>query len=66
MRVIINSIVFFLLPFLVGSGLNLNAKPVKVPGVVVNYIPASTKNFIGTPSICVLPNGDYIASHDHF
>ena len=38
----------------------------KVPGVVVNHIPASTKTYIGSPSICILPNGDYIASHDHF
>ncbi len=38
----------------------------KVPGVVVNYIPAHTKVYIGSPSICILPNGDYVASHDHF
>jgi hypothetical protein len=38
----------------------------KVPGVVVDYIPASTKTYIGSPSICILPNGDYIASHDYF
>ena len=44
----------------------LSGKTPKVPGVVVNYIPASTKTFIGSPSICILPNGDYVASHDHF
>ncbi len=55
-----------LVSLLAGSGLILNAKPAKVPGVVVNYIPASTKTYIGSPSICILPNGDYIASHDHF
>lgn len=38
----------------------------KVPGVVVNHIPASTQTYIGSPSICILPNGDYVASHDHF
>lgn len=38
----------------------------KVPGVVVNYIPASTKTYIGSPSIVVLPDGSYVASHDHF
>jgi len=42
------------------------AKKEKVPGIVVDYLPASTKTFIGSPSIVVLPNGDYIASHDFF
>ncbi|HCY40746.1 MAG TPA: glycosyl hydrolase [Prolixibacteraceae bacterium] len=46
--------------------LQLNAQVQKVPGVVVDYIPASTKTYIGSPSICILPNGDYVASHDHF
>jgi hypothetical protein len=38
----------------------------KVPGVIVNHIPAQTGVYIGSPSLCVLPNGDYVASHDHF
>ena len=38
----------------------------EVPGIVVNHIPALTKTYIGSPSICILPNGDYVASHDHF
>ncbi|MFA7003104.1 MAG: exo-alpha-sialidase [Verrucomicrobiia bacterium] len=38
----------------------------KVPGVIIDYIPASTGTYIGSPSIAVLPNGDYVASHDHF
>ncbi|MCE5347622.1 MAG: glycoside hydrolase [Bacteroidales bacterium] len=49
-----------------GSGLQVTAQSDKVPGVVVNYIPASTGAYIGSPSICILPNGDYVASHDHF
>ncbi|SHF84438.1 hypothetical protein SAMN05444274_11089 [Mariniphaga anaerophila] len=44
----------------------LCAQSEKVPGIVVDYIPASTETYIGSPSICILPNGDYIASHDHF
>jgi len=44
----------------------LNAQPKKVPGVVVDHIPASTLTYIGSPGICIMPNGDYIASHDHF
>jgi len=46
--------------------LQLNAQSPKVPGVVVDYIQASTKTYIGSPSICILENGDYVASHDHF
>jgi hypothetical protein len=39
---------------------------VNVPGVVIDYSPSETKRYIGSPSIAVLPNGDYIASHDFF
>lgn len=38
----------------------------KVPGIVVDHLPASTKTFIGSPSLVILPNGDYVASHDYF
>ena len=38
----------------------------KVPGVVIDYSPASSGIYIGSPSIAILPNGDYMASHDHF
>lgn len=37
-----------------------------VPGIVINHIPKSTGRFIGSPSICILPNGDYVVSHDEF
>jgi hypothetical protein len=46
--------------------LNINAQSNRVPGVVVDYIPASSKTYIGSPSICILPDGDYVASHDYF
>ena len=36
----------------------------EVPGVEINYIPASAQIYIGSPGIAVLPNGDYIAKHD--
>lgn len=44
----------------------VHAQSSKVPGVVVNHIPAHTGIYIGSPSICILPNGDYVASHDQF
>ena len=37
-----------------------------VPGVVIDHSPAKSDRYIGSPSIAVLPNGDYAASHDFF
>jgi len=37
-----------------------------VPGTVIAHQPASTQQYIGSPSIAILPNGDYVASHDLF
>lgn len=42
------------------------AAAVQPPGVVVDHQPASTHQYIGSPSIAILPNGDYVASHDFF
>ena len=36
------------------------------PGVVIDFEPASTKRYVGSPSIVVLPSGEYVASHDLF
>jgi len=57
---------YFLMVLFAGLVTQAQAQPVKVPGVVVDYIPTSTGIFIGSPSICILPDGDYVASHDHF
>jgi hypothetical protein len=37
-----------------------------VPGVIVNHSPQSSGLYIGSPSLAVLPSGDYLASHDFF
>ncbi len=37
-----------------------------VPGTVITHQPADSKMYIGSPSIAILPNGDYAASHDFF
>jgi len=37
-----------------------------VPGVVIAHHPASTRAYIGSPGLALLPNGDYAASHDFF
>ena len=38
----------------------------RVPGVIIDYSPADSKRYIGSPSIAVLPDGSYVASHDFF
>ncbi len=37
-----------------------------VPGVVIDHLAKSSGNYLGSPSIVILPNGRYIASHDIF
>ena len=44
----------------------LELKTAPVPGVVVDYSPASSGSYIGSPSLVILPGGDYLASHDLF
>lgn len=39
---------------------------VTVPGVVIDHSPAASGLYIGSPSLTVLTNGDYLASHDFF
>ncbi len=36
------------------------------PGVVIDHHPAPTRQYIGSPSIVILPDGSYAASHDFF
>ena len=37
-----------------------------MPGVVIDYSPASSRAYIGSPALAILPDGEYIASHDFF
>ncbi|MCC6681946.1 MAG: exo-alpha-sialidase [Phycisphaeraceae bacterium] len=39
---------------------------VTVPGVVITHSPKSSGKYIGSPSIAILPDGSYVASHDFF
>ena len=38
----------------------------RAPGVVIDHNPAASRQYIGSPSLAVLPKGDYVASHDFF
>ena len=40
--------------------------PNKVPGLIIDHSPAASGLYIGSPSIVILTNGDYVASHDFF
>ncbi len=48
------------------TNLVLDARQPVVPGVVIDYSPAAAGIYIGSPSLAVLTNGDYVASHDEF
>ena len=37
-----------------------------VPGVVIDHSPAASGLYMGSPSLVILPQGDYLASHDFF
>ena len=37
-----------------------------VPGVIINYSPATSGSYLGSPCILILPNGEYLVSHDYF
>jgi len=45
---------------------SVSAYAEQVPGVVIDHRYASTRQYIGSPSIVIAPNGDYVASHDFF
>lgn len=38
----------------------------KAPGILINNYQSNSKIFVGSPSICILDNGYYLASHDEF
>lgn len=59
--------ILFIVCFFCGSP--LGAQHISINGTdgwVVAYSAASTKIYLGSPSLAVLPGGDYVASHDHF
>ena len=37
-----------------------------VPGVVINHSPAASGKYLGCPTIAILPDGQYVASHSFF
>jgi hypothetical protein len=35
-------------------------------GIAIDHSPASSERYIGSPSLALLPDGGYVASHDFF
>ena len=35
-------------------------------GTVIDHIPVSTRSYVGSPSIAIMPDGVYVATHDFF
>ncbi len=50
--------------------LNANAQRLqpydKVPGIPIVHLPVTTGIYVGSPSIVIMSNGDYVVSHDFF
>ncbi|UTA69919.1 sialidase family protein [Emticicia sp. 21SJ11W-3] len=64
MKLRTNSFIFTLLfLFFYQSYAQSTAEP---PGIVIDYMAKETGKYIGSPSICILPDGTYMASHDEF
>lgn len=53
-----------IITFLLKAGLSLAQEP--LPGIIISHLPGNGGKYIGSPSICILPNGDYVASLDEF
>ncbi|MGH9342799.1 MAG: sialidase family protein, partial [Terriglobia bacterium] len=62
---IIGCLPFALLTPAVASPAPAEAQPAP-PGVVIDHISKQTMEYIGSPSIVILPNGNYVSSHDLF
>lgn len=51
---------------ILAPALGLDTSGVPAPGIVVDFSPAASRVYIGSPSLVILPGGDYVASHDLF
>jgi hypothetical protein len=63
LRLITISVVMFLIAI---SALAQKKDFSHIPGVVVAHRPAASGIYLGTPSVVILPDGTYIASHGQF
>lgn len=59
------SLLLLLLALCAWAATSFAAEPAP-PGVVIDFSPAAAQQYIGSPSIAILPDGPYAASHDYF
>jgi arylsulfatase len=38
----------------------------KPPGVVIDHVPAASRQYVGSPALAVMPDGELLAAHDLF
>ena len=55
-----------LAPVMTGEAVEPKPDAPGLSGVVIDHTPASSRNYIGCPSIAVMPDGSYVASHSFF
>lgn len=51
---------------LIGMGAPVKGADSLREGVVIHHSPSNSGRHVGSPSIVVMPDGTYIASHDYF
>ncbi|MEI6235816.1 MAG: sialidase family protein [Planctomycetota bacterium] len=57
---------YLFIPALFAIVFAVKAEDLKPPGVTIDFSPSKSRKYIGSPSLAVLPSGEYVASHDFF
>lgn len=57
---------FFITLFMVSTLTFGQSENPKVPGTIIKHSNPESKIYLGSPSIVILPSGNYIATHDYF
>lgn len=63
LTVVTRQFMFAVVSLVVAGTSDLFAEP---PGVIIAHRPAAEETYIGSPSLAILPDGSYVASHDQF
>ncbi len=58
--------IFNMLLFISLCSASQNIDYAQLPGVAINHVSAAKNLYIGSPSICILLNGNYVATHEFF
>ena len=58
--------VFLVMVLFQNNAITRNRHVKDIDGVVISHSYRATGTYLGSPSICILPNGDYLVCHDEF